>query len=135
MDTRRWPRGDALPRRLGKTRPTTGSRGLEDIRPGNQSSFIHRAGNWARVVNMPTMRWPECVHFAAHRRRQKILQTLSEESINAIDSNNIDGDCSTIHFCIARAFARLLQLDHQSRVRLKLINSHSSTHVTFLSAI
>ena len=51
----RQPRGHALYRRHGKTRSPTRSRCLEDIRSGNQSSFIHRPGNWARAMTVPTI--------------------------------------------------------------------------------
>jgi len=46
LNLSRQPRGHALHWRLGKTRAPTRSRGLEDLRPGNQSNFIDRAGNW-----------------------------------------------------------------------------------------
>ena len=47
----RQPRGHALHRRHGKTRPSARSRCLEDLRLGNQSSLIRRPGNWDRTVN------------------------------------------------------------------------------------
>jgi hypothetical protein len=61
---------------------------------------------------MPTIEMAEIASILLPR--QKILQTLSEESISPIDPNNIEGDCSTIRFWIAlvRGDVRLRQLDH-----------------------
>jgi hypothetical protein len=39
--------------------------------------------------------------FCSVPSEARILQTLSEESINPIDRNNIEGDCSTISFVLS----------------------------------
>jgi hypothetical protein len=66
-------------------------------------------------VKMPTIEMAEIASILLPR--QKILQTLSEESISPIDPNNIEGDYSTIRFWIAlvRGDVRLRQLDRYNR--------------------
>ena len=50
---------------VAKLGPQLGSRCLEDIRSGNQSGVIHRPGNWARAMTVPTIGLAKIAHFSS----------------------------------------------------------------------